>query len=85
VDLRERRTPDLLAETGYGYTLNWCHDDQPVPMRTRTGTPLWSVPYPQELNDIPMVMARQMDTRDFFALVQDHFDEMLGSRARSRW
>ena len=24
-------TPDLLAETGYRYTLNWCHDDQPVP------------------------------------------------------
>ena len=23
-------TPDLLAETGYRYTLNWCHDDQPV-------------------------------------------------------
>ena len=20
----------LLAETGYRYTLNWCHDDQPV-------------------------------------------------------
>jgi allantoinase len=71
------RTPDLLAETGYGYTLNWCHDDQPVPMRTRTGTTLWSIPYPQELNDIPMVMARQMDTPAFFALVQDHFEEML--------
>ena len=26
-----RSTPDLLAETGYRYTLNWCHDDQPVP------------------------------------------------------
>jgi allantoinase len=71
------RTPDLLAETGYAYTLNWCHDDQPVPMRTRSGAALWSVPYPQELNDIPMVMARQMDTRDFFALVRDQFDEML--------
>jgi allantoinase len=71
------RTPDLLAETGYGYTLNWCHDDQPVPMRTRSGAALWSVPYPQELNDIPMIMARQMDARDFFALVQDNFEEML--------
>ena len=30
-------TPDLLAESGYGYTLNWCHDDQPMPMRTRGG------------------------------------------------
>ena len=29
-----------LAETGYRYTLNWCHDDQPLPMRTRSGQPL---------------------------------------------
>lgn len=70
-------TPDLLAETGYRYTLNWCHDDQPVPFRTRSGKALWSIPYPQELNDIPMMVARQMDGRDFADLVIDNFDEML--------
>lgn len=75
-------TPDLLAEAGYRYTLNWCHDDQPVAMRTRSGRRLWSVPYPQELNDIPMIMARQMDARDFFDLVVDNFEEML-AQARS--
>ena len=70
-------TPDLLAETGYRYTLNWCHDDQPLPMRTRGGQPLWAVPYPQELNDIPMIVARQMDAKDFAALIVDQLDEML--------
>ena len=70
-------TPDLLAETGYGYTLNWCHDDQPLPMRTRGGQPLWAVPYPQELNDIPMIMARQMDGKDFAQMIIDPLDEML--------
>lgn len=69
-------TPDLLAETGYGYTLNWCHDDQPVRMRTRGGGSLWSVPYPQELNDIPMIVGRLMDAKDFTAMVIDNFDEM---------
>jgi allantoinase len=73
-------TPDLLAETGYRYTLNWCHDDQPHPMRTRGG-PLWSVPYPQELNDIPMIVARQMDAKDFAQMIIDHFDEMLEQAA----
>lgn len=77
-----RHTPDLLAEAGYGYTLNWCHDDQPVAMRTRSGAALWSVPYPQELNDIPMVMARQMDARDFCNLVLDNFTEMLAQSER---
>ena len=70
-------TPDLLAETGYRYTLNWCHDDQPVPMHTRGGQPLWSVPYPQELNDIPMIIARQLDARDFADMVIDNLGEML--------
>jgi allantoinase len=68
-------TPDLLAETGYRYTLNWCHDDQPVKFKTRSGD-LWSVPYPQELNDIPMIVARQMDGRDFADMIVDNFDEM---------
>jgi peptidoglycan/xylan/chitin deacetylase (PgdA/CDA1 family) len=70
-------TPDLLAETGYKYTLNWAHDDQPVTFRTRSGKTLWSIPYPQELNDIPMIVARQMDGRDFADMIVDNFDEML--------
>jgi allantoinase len=70
-------TPDLLAESGYRYTLNWCHDDQPQRMRTRSGQTLWSIPYPQELNDIPMIMARQLDGRDFADMVIDNLDEML--------
>jgi len=70
-------TPDLLAETGYRYTLNWCHDDQPLPMRTRGGQPLWAVPYPQELNDIPMIVARQMDAKDFAQMIVDQLNEML--------
>jgi len=69
-------TPDLLAEAGYRYTLNWCHDDQPQRMRTRNGQGLWAVPYPQELNDIPMIVARQMDAKDFAQMIVDQFDEM---------
>lgn len=70
------QTPDLLAETGYRYTLNWCHDDQPVRMRTRNGRGIWAIPYPQELNDIPMIVARQLDAKDFAQMIIDNFDEM---------
>lgn len=77
-----RLTPDLLAETGYRYTLNWCHDDQPVAMRTRSGRTLWSVPYPQELNDIPAIVVRQMGGDDFAQLIVDQFDEMLEQTTR---
>jgi allantoinase len=75
-------TPDLLAESGYRYTLNWCHDDQPQRMRTRGGQDFWSIPYPQELNDIPMIIGRQMDGRDFTRMITDNFDEMLAQSAR---
>ncbi len=69
-------TPDLLAEAGYAYTLNWCMDDQPVWMRTASG-PLLSIPYPQEINDIPSIVARKDDASTFADMIIDNFDEML--------
>ena len=72
-----RVTPDLLAEAGYAYLLDWCMDDQPVWFRTRGGGRILSVPYPQELNDIPMIVARKMDASTFCAMVVDQFDEMI--------
>jgi hypothetical protein len=69
----EAPTPDLLAETGYRYTLNWCHDDQPLRMRTRGGEEFWSVPYPQELNDIPMIVGRKIGGDAFADMIVDAF------------
>jgi peptidoglycan/xylan/chitin deacetylase (PgdA/CDA1 family) len=68
-------TPDLLASAGYDYLLDWCMDDQPVWMRTQNGRIL-SVPYPQELNDIPAIVARKMNAPDFAQMIIDNFDEM---------
>ncbi len=48
---------------------------------TRSGKTLWSIPYPQELNDIPMIIARQMDARDFADMIVDNFEEMLRQSA----
>ena len=73
-------TPDLLAELGYSYTLDWCMDDQPVWMRTRHG-PILSVPYPQEINDIPAIVARKMEGPTFARMIIDNFDEMLEQSA----
>ena len=68
-------TPDLLQEAGYGYLLDWCHDDQPVWMKTRKGRIL-SVPYPQELNDIPQIIARKREGDDFADMIVDAFEVM---------
>jgi peptidoglycan/xylan/chitin deacetylase (PgdA/CDA1 family) len=69
-------TPDLLKKAGYDYTLNWCMDDQPVWMRTTHG-PLLSIPYPQEANDIPSIVARKDGAGYFADMIIDNFDEML--------
>jgi len=66
-------TPDLLQEAGYSYLLDWCHDDQPVWMKTRRGRIL-SVPYPQELNDIPQIVARRREGAEFADMIVDAFD-----------
>lgn len=44
-------TPDILAEEGVRYVLDWVNDDQPYPLKVKTGS-LLSVPYSNELNDI---------------------------------
>jgi peptidoglycan/xylan/chitin deacetylase (PgdA/CDA1 family) len=69
-------TPDLLAEAGYKYLLDWCMDDQPVWFRCRGGRIL-AVPYPQELNDIPAIVGRKENGSDFADMIVDQFDEMM--------
>ena len=75
-----RVTPDLLAEAGYSYTLNWCMDDQPVWKTTRAGR-LLSIPYPQEANDIPAIAARKDGAQQFADLIIDDFAERLHQTA----
>lgn len=76
-----RVTPDLLAEAGYTYLLDWHMDDQPVWMVTRGGGRILSVPYPQELNDIPAIVARKDGAAQFADMIVDQFDEMMDQAA----
>jgi hypothetical protein len=74
-------TPDLLQEAGYTYLLDWCHDDQPVWMKTRAGRIL-SLPYPQELNDIPQIVGRKREGADFADMIVDAFEIMQAECTR---
>ena len=69
-------TPDLLKEAGYSYLMDWCHDDRPTWFATRAG-PILSVPYPQEINDIPAIAVRRAGAAEFAGMIIDQFDEML--------
>ena len=76
-------TPDLLAEAGYRYLLDWCMDDQPVWFRCRGGKRILAVPYPQEVNDIPQIVGRKVGGAAFADIIIDQFDEMLELSARA--
>lgn len=71
------RTEDLLAETGYRYTLDWPMDDQPAWMSTRSGAPLLAMPYPHEVNDVPMIVFHHGSSAEFAEMTVDTVDEML--------
>ena len=70
-------TPDLLDEAGYEYVLDWCMDDQPIWMKTRRGGRLLSIPYAQELNDIPQIVARKIEGDQFADMVISGFHRQL--------
>ncbi|MBB5699831.1 polysaccharide deacetylase family protein [Sphingomonas yantingensis] len=69
-------TPDLLAEAGYRYVLDWAHDDQPVRLSTAHGD-LLSVPYSQEINDIPAIIGRKQEAETFCAMIDAAVEQLL--------
>ncbi|WP_174509241.1 polysaccharide deacetylase family protein [Klebsiella oxytoca] len=77
-----RHTPDILHRQGFRYNLNWAHDDLPTPMQTPGGT-LLSVPYPQEINDIPTIIPNGVAIETFCQMIEDQFLE-LQQRSRQR-
>jgi allantoinase len=69
-------TNELLAETGYTYTLNWGIDDEPFPTRVADGRFI-TVPYSSELNDIPFFSLQGQRAADFAEAITDQFDVLL--------
>ncbi|WP_312488548.1 polysaccharide deacetylase family protein [Sphingomonas sp.] len=69
-------TPDLLKAAGYRYVMDWAHDDQPTRMATRHGD-LLSVPYSQEINDLPAVIQRRQEATGFAAMIRDAVTQLL--------
>ena len=74
-------TPDLLKAAGYRYVLDWAHDDQPTRMSTRHGD-LLSIPYSQEINDLPAVIQRKQEGEGFATMIRDTVEQLLSEADR---
>jgi peptidoglycan/xylan/chitin deacetylase (PgdA/CDA1 family) len=74
------RTPQLLADLGLRYLLDWCNDDQPY--RLNVGN-LLSVPYAIELNDLTLFNGKGFTGPQFRDAVIDQFDQLHAESADS--
>lgn len=68
-------TLDLLAEAGIEYVCDWCLDDQPVTMQTRSG-PIVSVPYSVEINDVVITAVQGHRSDEIYLRGVDQFDRL---------
>lgn len=69
------QTPQLLADLGLSYVLDWCADDQPFPLRVHDRQML-NVPYSIELNDITMFVGKSLSGADFYQMVVDQLEQL---------
>jgi peptidoglycan/xylan/chitin deacetylase (PgdA/CDA1 family) len=76
------RTLDLIAEYDFWYTCDLFQDDQPQPVKTRTGK-LVSMPYSLEVNDVITYGALAMDPWRYADILKRHFDQLLEEGADS--
>ena len=75
-------TPDILAEEGIEYVADWVNDDQPYPLKVKSGR-LIAVPYTVELNDIPMYLAQHHRSPEIYERSRDAFDTLYEEGADS--
>ncbi len=76
------RTLDILAENGIEYVGNWVNDEQPYPMRVKSGTMI-SIPYSIEINDIPAFLDVGLTAEGFGQMIKDQFDVLYEEGAKS--
>jgi peptidoglycan/xylan/chitin deacetylase (PgdA/CDA1 family) len=75
-------TPDHLAAEGFEYLCDWGCDEQPIPMRVRSGRMI-TMPYQQGVNDIRVMYYAKHTPEEYLRMVCDQFDVLYGDGAQS--
>jgi allantoinase len=75
-------TLDILAEEGVNYCGDWNNDDQPVPMKVKSGK-MFGIPYCNEVNDISVYLRKGWTGEEYLRSVIDQFDTLY-SDSRKR-
>ncbi|MBF8255073.1 MAG: Polysaccharide deacetylase [Deltaproteobacteria bacterium] len=73
-------TPDHLAAEGFEYVCDWGNDEQPTPMRVKSGRML-VVPYELGVNDIRVFIRENHTPEQYYRMVCDHYDTLYKDSA----
>lgn len=73
-------TPDHLAAEGFEYVCDWACDDQPTPMRVKSGRMI-TVPYEQGINDMRIFVRGDFTPEQYYRMVCDQFDTLYEESA----
>ena len=77
-------TLDILAAEGVNYCGDWNNDDQPVPMKVKSGK-MFGIPYCNEINDLGVYLRRNWTGEQYLLSVIDQFDTLYAdSRKQPR-
>jgi allantoinase len=77
-------TLDILAAEGVIYCGDWNNDDQPVPMKVKSGK-MFGIPYCNEINDIGVYLRKGWTGEQYLLSVIDQFDTLYAdSRKQPR-
>ncbi|MGJ8669280.1 MAG: polysaccharide deacetylase family protein [Oceanococcus sp.] len=76
-------TVDLFAEAGGTYTCDLFHDDQPTPLKLRSGKPFVSIPYSLEMNDTIAYVVNKVEPRLYGQMIKDCFDQLYAEGEES--
>jgi allantoinase len=74
-------TLDILAAEGVIYCGDWNNDDQPVPMKVKSGK-MFGIPYCNEINDIPLYIRKGYTGDQYFRSVVDQFDALYADSSK---
>ena len=77
-------TLDILAAEGVNYCGDWNNDDQPVPMKVKSGK-MFGIPYCNEINDLGVYLRKGWTGEQYLRSVIDQFDTLYAeSRKQPR-
>ena len=75
-------TPDLMAEAGFVYHVDWFVDDQPFPINVKQGK-LIGIPYTRDLNDALLFRNPGFEADYFLEICKRQFDVLYEEGAES--